>query len=141
MSGYNRVIIMGNLTRDPEIKQLPSGMMLAEFGMASNETYKNQKGERMSRACFVDVTVWGKLAEVCTRFLFKGNPALVDGTLQFDQWETPDGQKRSKLRIKAENVRFLSTRNKAGDEHHGAAAGVTGQNGTAEGGKDDNMPF
>lgn len=141
MSGYNRVIIMGNLTRDPEMKQLPSGMMLAEFGLASNETYKNQKGERLTRACFVDVTVWGKQAEVCARFLFKGNPALVDGCLQYDQWESPDGQKRSKLRIRAENVRFLGSKGKGAGENSGAAPAQAGQGAADEGGADNNMPF
>jgi len=108
MGTVNVVILSGNLTRDPELRKIPSGQAVVELGLAVNERYRNQAGEEVKKACFVDVTVWGKQAETCAQFLRKGAPALVEGKLQFDQWETPEGGKRSKLRVVADRVRFLS---------------------------------
>lgn len=108
MGAVNVVILTGNLTRDPELRKIPSGQAVVELGLAVNERYRNQAGEEVKKTCFVDVTVWGKQAETCAQFLRKGSPALVEGKLQFDQWETPEGGKRSKLRVVAERVRFLS---------------------------------
>ncbi|MDA1044480.1 MAG: single-stranded DNA-binding protein [Verrucomicrobia bacterium] len=136
MSGYNRVIIMGNLTRDPELKQLPSGTSVADLGLALNETFKNQQGETVERPCFVDVVVWGKQAEACGRYLSKGRCVLVDGRLQYERWEAADGQKRSKLRVRAERVEFIGAAKPQG------AAGASGAPVTAEvDNVSENMPF
>lgn len=108
MGTVNVVILMGNLTRDPELRKTQGGQTVSDLGLAVNERYKNQAGEEVKKTCFVDITVWGKQAESCAKFLRKGSPALVEGKLQFDQWESPEGGKRSKLRVVAERVRFLS---------------------------------
>ncbi len=108
MGTVNVVILSGNLTRDPELRKTPAGQAVIDLGLAVNERYKNQAGEEVKKTCFVDVTVWGKQAEACAQYLRKGSPALVEGKLQYDQWETPEGGKRSKLRVVAERVRFLS---------------------------------
>jgi single-strand DNA-binding protein len=101
------VIVAGNLTRDPEMRYLPSGTGVAEFGLAINDNYKNKDGELVERTCFVDIVVWGKQAETSSKYLSKGAPALVEGRLQLDQWESKQGEKRSKLRVRAERVQFL----------------------------------
>lgn len=107
MSSMNRVFLMGNLTRDPELKRLPNGDAVTDLAVAVNETYRNRSGETVEKTCFADVVVWGRTAENCEQYLSKGSPLLVEGGLQLDQWETNDGQKRSKLRIRARRVQFL----------------------------------
>ena len=108
MSDYNRVIVLGRLTRDPELKQVPSGTAVVDMGLASNEKFKTRAGELVERACFVDVVAWGRQAESCCKYLSKGSRVLVEGRLQLDQWESDDGQRRSKLRVRAERVNFLA---------------------------------
>lgn len=107
MASYNRVLLMGNLTRNPEIRYTPSGTAVAELGLAINDNFKNKAGETVERTCFVDVVVWGRQAETAAEYLHKGSPAFVEGRLQLDQWETQDGDKRSKLRVRADRVQFL----------------------------------
>lgn len=97
MTGYNRIIVAGNLTRDPEYKQLASGQGVSQLGVAINRQYKNkQTGSMVQEVCFVDVDVYGPQAESCRQYLQKGRSVLIEGRLRFDSWETPDGQKRSK---------------------------------------------
>jgi len=108
VSTLNVVILSGNLTRAPELRKTPGGLAVTDLGLAVNERYKSQGGEEVKKTCFVDVTVWGKTAESCAKSLRKGSPALVEGRLQFDQWEAQDGGKRSKLRVVADRVRFLA---------------------------------
>ena len=108
MASANIVVLCGNLTRDPEVRQIPSGMSVADLGLAINESYKNKSGEQVETTCYVDVVVWGKTAENCGQYLRKGSPILVEGKLQLDQWEK-DGEKRSKLRVSADRVQFLGT--------------------------------
>jgi single-strand DNA-binding protein len=107
MTGFNRVVLIGNLTRDPQLRQIPSGTSVAELGLATNERYRSRDGELGESTCFVDVVAWGKQAETCEQYLHKGSPILVEGRLQFDQWETAEGQKRSKLRVRADRIRFM----------------------------------
>lgn len=108
MASYNKVLLMGNLTRDPETRYLPSGMAVSEFGLAVNDRVK--KGDEwVDRATFVDITVFGRQAETSGEYLKKGAPAFVEGRLQLDAWETKEGEKRSKLKVVAENVKFLGT--------------------------------
>ncbi len=110
MASYNRVIIMGNLTRDPDYKQLPSGQALCRLGLASNRQFKNkQTGAMIQEVCFVDVDVWGPQADSCNQYLQKGKNVLVEGRLKFDSWIDNNGQKRNKHIIVADRVTFVST--------------------------------
>lgn len=107
MASYNRIILMGNLTRDPEYKTLPSGQNVCRLGLASNRSFKNrQTGTVTQEVCFVDVDVWGAQAETCQQYLTKGRPVLIEGRLKLDSWEQ-DGQKRSKHSIVADRVTFM----------------------------------
>src|SRR5262245_24619083 len=106
MASFNKVILMGNLTRDVEIRYIPSGTAVAEVGLAVNDRRKNASGEWVDETTFVDVTLWGRQAEIAGEYLSKGSPVLIEGRLKLDQWEK-DGQKRSKLRVVAENMRML----------------------------------
>jgi single-strand DNA-binding protein len=108
MAGYNRVILLGNLTRDPDVRYLPSGTAVASFGIAVNRVYNDrQTGEQKEEVCFVDITAFGRTAEICGEYLHKGRPVLVEGRLRYSAWETEEGQRRSKLDVVAENVRLL----------------------------------
>src|SRR5437868_10248293 len=109
MASFNRVILLGNLTRDVEVKYLQSGMAVAEIGLAVNDRRKNQAGEWVEEVTFVDVTLWGRTAEVAGEYLSKGSPVLIEGRLKLDQWET-DGQKRSKLKVIGERMQMLGGR-------------------------------
>ena len=114
MASYNRVIMMGNLTRDPEYKQLTSGQAVCRLGLASNRQFKNkQTGSMIQEVCFVDVDVWGPQAESSNQYLKKGSLVLVEGRLKLDSWTDNDGQKRSKHGIVADRVTFLGA-NQAG---------------------------
>ena len=109
MASYNRVIMMGNLTRDPEIKQLTSGQSVGRFSIASSRQYKNrQTGAVTQEVCFIDVDVWGQQAEVCKQYLAKGKPVLIEGRLKLDSWQDAEGAKRSKHTVVADRVTFLS---------------------------------
>ena len=109
MSSYNRVIMMGNLTRDPDFKNLASGQGVCRLSVASNRQFKNrQNGQMVQEVCFVDVDVWGAQAESCSKFLAKGRPVLIEGRLKFDTWEDNDGKKQSKHSIVADRVTFLT---------------------------------
>lgn len=111
MASYNRVILMGNLTRDPELKFLPSGNSVANFGIAMNERYTDrQTGEQKESSCFVDVAAWGRQAEIVNEYLTKGSPIFIEGTLKFDSWETEDGSKRSKLSVTALRIQLIGGR-------------------------------
>jgi len=103
MANFNKVILIGNLTRDPELKYTKIGSPVCDFGLATNK--KNKEGQ--GTTCYVDITTWGTLAENCTQYLKKGGPALVEGELTYETWEAPDGSKRSKLKVTAWNVQFL----------------------------------
>ncbi len=117
MASYNRIIMMGNLTRDPELKQLSSGQSVCRFGLASNRQFKNkQTGTMVQEVCFVDVDIWGSQADVCKQYLVKGRSVLVEGRLKLDSWQDPDGNKRSKHSIVADRVTFLAAGAPAEDE-------------------------
>ncbi len=111
MASYNKVILMGNLTRDPEMKYLPSGTAVTNFGLAMNERYTDRTtGEQRESACFVDVEAWDRQAEIVNEYLSKGSPVFIEGALKFDSWETPEGEKRSRLRVRAIRVQFIGGR-------------------------------
>ena len=110
MASYNRIVLIGNLTRDPEYKQLPSGQPVCRLGLAVNRQYKNkQTGAMVQEVCFIDIDVFGPQAESCRQYLQKGRPVLVEGRLKFDTWQTPDGQTRSKHSVVADRVVFLGS--------------------------------
>jgi len=119
MASYNRVILVGNLTRDPEIKYIPSGTPVCEIGLAVNDRRKNQNGEWVEETTFVDVTLWSRTAEVASEYLSKGSPVLIEGRLKYDTWEGTDGQKRSKLRVVGERMQMLGGRGGGGPPGEG----------------------
>ena len=108
MASLNKILMMGNLTRDPELRYVPSGAPVATFGLAVNRTFVTQHGDKKDEVCFVRVVVFGKQAESCSQYLTKGRPVFVEGRLQYRAWEQ-DGQKRSTLDIVAERVQFLGS--------------------------------
>lgn len=142
MGTMNRVFLMGNLTRDPELRKTSSGLAVSDLGLAVSEKFRNKNGEVVETVCFADVAVWGKQAEVCTQYLVKGAPVLVEGRLQLDQWQTDAGEKRSRLRVRAERVQFLGRAKKEG-EAVPAGVAVAGDVPVAGrmGEQDEAMPF
>jgi single-strand DNA-binding protein len=121
MASFNRVILVGNLTRDPELRYIPSGSAVSEIGLAVNDRVK--KGDQwVDETTFVDVTLWGRTAEVANEYLSKGSPILIEGRLKLDSWEK-DGQKRSKLRVIAEKMQMLGGRDGGGGGGGGARGG------------------
>ncbi|MFH0771166.1 MAG: single-stranded DNA-binding protein [Candidatus Omnitrophota bacterium] len=107
MANLNKVFLMGNLTRDPELRYIPSGSAVATFTVAANRTYVLQSGEKKEEVSYVRVVVWAKMAEVCGEYLSKGSPVFVEGRLQSRSWETQQGEKRSTLEVVAQSVQFL----------------------------------
>ena len=103
----NKVFLLGNLTRDPELRFTANGTAVAGFGFAVNQRYK-QDNEWKEEVCFIDITVWGKLADLCSEYLHKGSSAYVEGKLNFSSWETEQGQKKSKHEVVATSIQFLS---------------------------------
>jgi single-strand DNA-binding protein len=109
MAAFNRIILIGNLTRDPEYRNLTSGQAVCRLGMATNRQFKNkQTGSLVQEVCYIDVDVWGAQAESCRQYLQKGRSVLIEGRLKLDSWEDQAGQKRNKHSIVAERVVFLS---------------------------------
>jgi single-strand DNA-binding protein len=109
MASFNKVILMGNLTKDPEIRYTPSGTPVATLALAVNRRYK-QGDELKDEVCYIDIVVFGKQAEHCGQYLSKGHGVIVDGRLQQRRWETDDGQKRSKHEVVAQSINFLPKR-------------------------------
>ncbi len=116
MASLNKVLLIGNLTRDPELRYVPSGSAVASFTLAMNRVYKLQTGEKKEEVSFVKVIVWGRMAEVCGEYLTKGSPVFVEGRLQSRSWDGPDGQKRSALEVIAVNIQFLRGQQGAGKD-------------------------
>ena len=106
----NHVTLAGNLTRDPELRQVGTDKAVVNFGLAVNRRWRNAAGEQVEEATFVDVEAWGRVAEVIGQYLKKGSPAYIEGRLKLDSWEDKDGQKRSRMKVVAEQVQFLGTR-------------------------------
>ncbi len=108
MGSLNKVFLLGNLTRDPELRYTPGGTPVATLGLAVNRVYKSKDGQNQQDTCFVNVVVWGQMAEVSNQYLQKGRQVLIEGRLQFRSWENQQGQKRSVLEVVANNVQFMS---------------------------------
>ena len=122
-ASLNKVLLIGNLTRDPELRYVPSGTAVATFTVAVNRVYTSQAGEKKEEVAFIKIVVWGRRAEVCGEYLSKGSPVFVEGRLQSRSWEGQDGQKRSTTEVIADNVQFL----------RGAAASGKGGDPSAKG--------
>jgi len=114
MASMNKVFLIGNLTRPPELRYTPSGTAVADLRIAVNRNYTTQGGEKRDETCFLTVIVWAKQAETCGEYLDKGSPILVEGRLQTRDWETKDGQKRSVVEVVAERVQFMGRGKMAG---------------------------
>ncbi|MCX5666478.1 MAG: single-stranded DNA-binding protein [Candidatus Omnitrophica bacterium] len=113
-ANLNKVLLIGNLTRDPELRYVPSGTAVATFTIAVNRVYTSQAGEKKEEVSFIKIVVWGRRAEVCGEYLSKGSPVFIEGRLQSRSWEGQDGQKRSTTEVIADNVQFLRGSGAAG---------------------------
>ena len=155
MASLNKVFLIGNLTRDPEIRYLPSGQPVGDLRMAISRKFKSANGEERDETCYVSVTVWGKQAETCGKYLSKGQPVMIEGRLKYDEWEK-DGQKHNRLSVVAERVQFLGAPRRAeysGPAEQGGversrsaeetppAPGAEDAVGGTGGGDEDNLPF
>lgn len=107
MANLNKVFLIGNLTRDPELKYVPGGTAVSNLGLAVNRKYRDQNGELKDITCFITVVVWGKQAENCSEYLHKGSSIFVEGNLQSRSWENQDGQKRNVIEVRAGRIQFL----------------------------------
>ncbi len=126
MASFNRVILVGNLTRDPELRYIPSGTAVSEIGLAVNDRVK--KGDQwVDETTFVDITLWGRTAEVANEYLSKGSNILIEGRLKLDSWEK-DGQKRSKLRVVADKMQMLGSRGEGGGSRGASRPAAGGRN-------------
>jgi single-strand DNA-binding protein len=111
MANLNRVLLIGNLTRDPELRYTPKGTAVTDFGLAVSRIYSGEDGEKKEETTFVDVTLWARQAEIAGQYLKKGRPVFIEGRLQLDTWDDKQtGQKRSRLRVVGENLQLLGSR-------------------------------
>ena len=151
MASYNKVFLLGNLTRDPEVRYTPKGSAVADLGIAVNRQYTLDTGEKREEVTFVDVTFWGRTAEVAGEYLKKGRPVFIEGRLQLDTWDDKQsGQKRSKLKVIGETMQMLGPRSgSGGDEPDESGRGRSGGSRAASPPKssppaepdDDEIPF
>ena len=153
MANFNKVLLVGNLTRDPELKHTPSNQAVAQIGLAVNRNFQTKDGEKREETTFVDCEAWGRTAEVMSQYLAKGRPVLVEGRLKLDQWQDKDGNNRSKLKVVIENFQFLGGRGEGGQGGGGGGGqsnyarsnngGSSQQGGGGGGGRpsDDPIPF
>ncbi|MBI3269744.1 MAG: single-stranded DNA-binding protein [Planctomycetes bacterium] len=107
MASLNKALLIGRITADPELRYTPQGVAVCDLRMAINRNFNDAQGNKREETCFVDVTAWRRTAEVSAQYLKKGSPVFIEGHLVLDTWETPDKQKRSRLRVVADNVQFL----------------------------------
>jgi single-strand DNA-binding protein len=134
MASYNKVMLIGNLTRDPEVRYTPKGSAVCDIGLAVNRVYSSESGEKVEEVTFVDVVLWSKLAELAGKYLHKGRPVFIEGRLQMDSWEDKQtGQKRTRLRVVGEQMQFLGSpqggdrpAGGGGDEEGGSSGGGGG---------------
>lgn len=140
MASFNRVILMGNLTRDLELRRTPQGTPVVDLGLAVNDRVK-KNNEWVDEATFVDITLWGRTAEIASEYLSKGSPVMIEGRLKFESWES-EGQKRSKLKVVGERMQLLSS---GGTRERSQSQGQYNEPATADVGNpppsDDSIPF
>jgi len=139
MASLNKVMLIGNLTRDPEIKYTPKGTAIADIGLAVNRNYTTESGEKREEVTFIDVTLWGRTAEIVGEYCKKGRPIFIEGRLQLDTWDDKQtGQKRSKLKVVADNIQLLGGRE--GGAGGGGGGGGEENEGRSEGGRPQARP-
>ncbi|MFO8013419.1 MAG: single-stranded DNA-binding protein [Phycisphaerae bacterium] len=126
MADFNRVILIGNLTRDPQLRYTPSQMPVCDFGVATNRKWTSKDGQQREDTCFVNCTAWGRQAEVIQKYLSKGRPIFIEGRLTYSSWEGPDGKKRSKLEVTVERFQFLGSPGGGGGGNRGGGGGDRG---------------
>jgi single-strand DNA-binding protein len=142
MASFNKVLLLGNLTRDPQLSYLPSQTAVVEFGLAITRKYYGQDKQLKEEVCFVDCRAFSKLAENINKFCKKGNPLFVEGRLTFDSWTAQDGSKRSKHRVTVENMQLLGSPNRGGAPAGAADGGPADEPSTNENGAPhDDIPF
>jgi single-strand DNA-binding protein len=146
MANLNKVLLMGNLTRDPELRYLQSGSAVCDFGVAVNRRWRSQAGEQKEEVCFVDVTFFGRTAEVISEYMKKGRPIFIEGRLKLDTWTNKEGQKRSKLHVVGERMQFLDSRGGqgGGSRQSSSSRPQRGASSDADDGfdiDDDSIPF
>src|SRR5678810_245055 len=141
MASFNKVILMGNLTRDPQLKYLPSQTAVVEFGLACNRRYKTQSGEQKEEVTFVDCTAFGRTGEVINQYFTKGKPIFIEGRLKYDSWEDKQGGgKRSKITVVIENFQFVGGRDGGGGSGGGGGHDSDAGHGGGGGGDYDQRP-
>lgn len=148
MASFNKVMLIGNLTRDPEVRYTPKGSAVCDIGLAVNRVYSSESGEKVEEVTFVDVVLWSKLAELAGKYLHKGRPVFIEGRLQMDSWEDKQtGQKRTRLRVVGEQMQFLGSPQGGersggggGDDEGGYSGGGGGGYGGGGGGGGYNRP-
>jgi single-strand DNA-binding protein len=127
MANLNKVMLIGNLTRDPEVRYTPKGTAVTDIGLAVNRSYTTDSGEKREEATFVDITLWGRQAEIAGQYMKKGNPIYIEGRLQMDSWQDKQtGQNRTRLKIVGDNFQFLGSREGGGGGGGGAPQGQQG---------------
>lgn len=154
MASFNKVYLMGNLTRDPEVRTTPTGLKIAKLGLAVNRRYRNRENELKEETTFVDIDAFGSQAETLERYCQKGSPLFVEGRLRLDQWQTNTGENRSKLNVVLENFQFIGGRSDSGvGESQGSYSSGSGgspntsadSQGSSKSGdrfeEDDDVPF
>ena len=148
MANFNKVFLMGNLTRDPQLSYLPSQTAVVDFGLAVNRRWTGKDGEKKEDTCFVDCTAFGRMAENINKYMSKGRPLFVEGRLTFDSWTGQDGTKRSKLKVTVENFQFLPSAAQAsgGQTEYQQADGVADSQaepgpGAGQRTAEDDIPF
>ncbi|MBI5416789.1 single-stranded DNA-binding protein [Candidatus Poribacteria bacterium] len=141
MASVNKVFLLGNLTRDPELKYTQTGLAVCTFGIAVNNIYTAQNGEVKKEVDFIRISVFGKQAENCAKYLNKGRPVFVEGRLKFHSWETPDGQKKSNLDVVANNIQFLGGKPGSGDDSDAAHESAGSESSPTQAPPMDDVPF
>ncbi len=149
MAGYNKVLLLGNLTRDPQLSYTPSQTAVVDFGLATNRRWTGQDGSQRDETCFVDCRAFGRLAENINKFFSKGKPIFLEGRLTYDAWTAQDGTKKSRLRVTVENFQFLPGTGSGGGggpdqgdpSDHGGADAAPPQGRGRDGVPDDEIPF
>ncbi|MGD2110589.1 MAG: single-stranded DNA-binding protein [Phycisphaerae bacterium] len=148
MASYNRIILAGNLTRDPQLSYTPQNTPVCKFGIATNHKWKDREGNTREEVCFVDCTLFGRGGEVFNQYMSKGRPALIEGRLQLNQWTTPEGDKRSKHEVIVENFQFLGGRGDGGGRQADTGSTASASAGAPQAGSDgpppptdDDIPF
>jgi single-strand DNA-binding protein len=140
MANFNKVLLIGNLTRDPQLSYLPSQTAVVDFGLAVNRRWTGKDGEKKEETCFVDCTSFGRPAETINKYLTKGRPVFVEGRLTFNSWTAQDGTKRSKLKVTVENFQFLGSPSATAQPEQSPSDSSEDSQAEQQGGNDD-IPF